>query len=508
MPSIVHNATVITPIGGTVRVLRAHSFTFDDGRVTALGPAAEFESRVAGGEFDQVIAGARRLVIPGLVNAHHHLYQVLTRGLPAAQNRRLFDWLRVLYRYWRHLDFQAVKLAARVSLAELVLRGCTTTSDQFYMFPPGSDVRVEAALEAAEDLGVRIHLGRGSMTLGQSAGGWPPDDCVERDADVLADCLRVLNAYHDPRAYAMRRIDLAPCSPFNVSRELLRDTAALARARGVLLHTHVAETLEEERYCVGRFGRRPVEYLADLGWLGPDVYLAHGVWLNEHEIRLFGQTRTGVVHCPTSNMLLGSGIAPVQRLLAAGARVGLGVDGSSSQDGGNLLAEIKQALLAARVRPLMGPGGGGVAQGAVARRNRPRGGTSERKCVEEPRASARAAARTPACPPAPGDRELFTVSEAFTLATVGSAACLNRPELGHLNPGAAADFAVFPMDDIALAGAVAHDPLAALVLCDAPRAANVYVDGREVVRDGHLTACDEVALARQLNELVGRGWVE
>ena len=460
---IIHDATIITPIKNQVQVLYEHSLVLADGRVAELGPAADFAPRLAKHDFGEVIVGDRYLVVPGLVNAHHHLYQSLTRCLPAVQNKHLFNWLLGLYEYWQHLDYEAVNVAAKVSLAELLLHGCTTTSDHFYMMPPGSGVRMEAVLEAAEELGIRIHLCRGSMTLGQSGGGLPPDNCVERDQDVLEDCVRVLDAFHDPEPYAMRRIDLAPCSPFNVTRELLRDTRILARERGVLLHTHLAETMDEERFCLERFGCRPVQYLADLDWLGPDVYLAHCVYLNDDELRLFGQTRTGVAHCPTSNMRLGSGIAMIERLLAVGARVGLAVDGSSSQDGGNLLAEAKQALLSARVRPAL--------------------------CGWCP------------TPSGVGDG-LFPVGEAFKLATIGSAACLNRDVLGHLNPGAAADLAMFRADDIALAGAVAHDPLAALILCDPPRADRVFVAGREVVRDGHLVACNEAKLADELNNLV------
>ena len=496
MATIIHNAIVITPTAGQVRVLRGHSLVFDRGRVIELGPAAGFAERVARGEFETVIAGQRYIVIPGLVNAHHHLYQSLTRCLPAVQDRRLFGWLLGLYEHWQHLDYEAVKLATKVSLAELLLHGCTTTNDHFYMLPPGSDVRMEAALEAAEELGVRIHLCRGSMTLGQSAGGLPPDNCVERDADVLADCERVLDAYHDPEPYALYRIDLAPCSPFNVTRELLRDTRIMARQRGVLLHTHLAETLDEQRYCLERFGCRPTQYLADLDWLGADVYLAHCVWLNDEEIGLLGRTRTGVVHCPTSNLRLGSGIAPMERLLAAGARVGLGVDGSSSQDGGNLLAEIKQALLVARVLPALATGSVSVPLTERADQSRDREGAVQ---AERPFDAAQGKLRDTATN---GQGGLFSVAEAFKLATVGSAACLNRGELGHLNPGAAADFAMFRADDIALAGAVGHDPLAALVLCAPPRAERVFVAGREVVRDGHVVGCDERGLAERMNTVV------
>ncbi len=457
MATLVHDTTVIATVQGRACVLHHYSFAFADGRIAELGPATGFETRLDE-PWDTVIHAEHLLVSPGFVNTHHHLYQAITRCLPSVQNERLFAWLRGLYPHWRTLDYRAVNVAAKVSIAELLLSGCTTTSDHHYMFPPRRDVQLEAVLDAATELGIRIHLCRGSMTLGAGAGGLPPDDCVEQDTDVVADCVRVLDAYHDPYPFALRRIDLAPCSPFNVSRELMRDTRALARERGVLLHTHLAETLDEERFCVERYGCRPVQFLADLDWLGPDVYLAHCVHLSPAEITQLADTNTGVSHNPTSNLRLASSIAPATDLCAAGVRVGLGVDGASSNDGGSILAAAKVALLSARHRMA--------------------------ESLDKP---------------AP---ELPTPQFAFDLATSGGAACLGRAELGHLSVGAAADFAMFPVDDIALAGAVAHDPLAALVLCDAPRPDRVYVAGREVVRDGRLTMVDEHALANELNTLV------
>ncbi|MBN2448006.1 MAG: amidohydrolase family protein, partial [Phycisphaerae bacterium] len=336
--TVVRNTTIITPRDGRVDALAAHSMVFAGGRVTELGPAADFEKRVATGEFGEVIDGKSHLVIPGLVNTHHHLYQSLTRCLPAVQNANLFDWLLGLYEHWRNLDAAAINMAAKVSLCELLLHGCTTTSDHHYMLPRHTDACIDAVVSAADELGVRVHVCRGSMTLGQSGGGLPPDDCVETDADVMKDYERVLAEFHDAQPYAMQRIDLAPCSPFNVTRELLRDTVTFARERGVLLHTHLAETVEEEAFCIEKYGCRPVQYMADLGWVGPDVYLAHCVQLNDDEIALFAKTRTGVAHCPASNMRLGSGIALTRRLMDAGVRVGVAVDGSSSNDCGNLLA--------------------------------------------------------------------------------------------------------------------------------------------------------------------------
>ena len=469
---IVHNAILITPTGNQVRVLPNHSLVFHAGRIVEFGPAAGYQERVSAGHYADVLNADGRVMIPGLINTHHHLYQTLTRCLPSVQNEDLFHWLTKLYPYWRNLDYDAVRIAAMIGIAELLLHGCTTTSDHFYMLPPASDVRMEAVIEAAETLGVRLHLCRGSMTLGQSGGGLPPDDCVETDAGVLEDCRRVLDRFHDASEYSMRRIDLAPCSPFNCTREVLRDTVALARSyENVLLHTHLAETLDEERYCLKRYKCRPVQLLADLDFLGPDVYLAHCVHLNDEEIALFAKTGTAVSHNPSSNLRLGSGIAPVRKMLAAGVNVGLAVDGSSSNDGGNLLGEVRQALLSARALQAMDYNAG-------PERVPKRRGTAD-------------------------TGPLFSAAEAFKLATLGGAACLRRPELGHLNPGAAADFALFRPDDVALAGAVAQDPLGALVLGSAPRADMVYVAGKEVVRNGRIVALDENALAERMNALVG-----
>ncbi len=431
-------------------VLRDYSISIRDGIIEAMGPSQE-SPRPANPPADEVIDAGRHLVVPGLINTHHHLFQSLTRGLKSVQDAPLFDWLTELYRRWRYLSYDAVRDAAAVSLAELMLSGCTTTSDHFYLFPPATDVRIEAVLEAAEQLGIRIHACRGSMSAGQSRGGLPPDDCVEDERAILSDSVRAIDRFHDPSPYAMRRIDLAPCAPFSVSPELLRDTALLGRQRGLLLHTHAAETREEERYCLDRFGVRPIRYLQDLGWLGADVYLAHCVHLSDEEISVLAETRTGIAHCPSSNMRLGSGVPPIRRLLDAGAKVGLGVDGSSSNDGGNLPAEARQALLLQRV-------GGGP--------------------------------------------EAMRVTEAFRLATLGGAAVLNRPVLGNLDAGLAADLALYRADDIAFAGAVAQDPLAALILCHAPRVDRLIVAGRTVVRDGRVLGLDLPALIKRFNALV------
>ncbi len=442
-----HDATLIVHEGGRPVVREHQSIVVEGTQIAAVGSAAEL-ARLA---VDETVDSSRYLIIPGLINTHHHLFQSLTRGLKAVQSAKLFDWLTGLYQRWQHVDFVADKMAAQISIAELLLGGCTTTSDHHYLFPVGSDVRLEAVLEAAESLGIRIHACRGSMTMGQSKGGLPPDRCAEDEKNVLADCTRVLDLYHDPQRGAMRRIDLAPCAPFNVSPELLRDTATMARERRVLMHTHAAETLDEEAYCLERFKCRPMEYLRQHHWVGPDVYLAHCVCLDDSEIELLARTKTAVAHCPSSNMRLGSGIPPVRKLLDAGVTVGIGVDGSSSNDGGSLVAEMRQAMLLQR-----------VAHGATA----------------------------------------MTPAQAFSAATMGGAAVLNREELGNIAVGNPADLAMFRTDDIALAGLIVQDPLGALVLGQPPRPERVMVNGRLVVKDGRLTMLDQERLVAEFNSLV------
>jgi 8-oxoguanine deaminase len=451
MPICIDSATVITSRDDQPVVLDDHSVVYDGNVITHVAPADEVNAALRDVDDVTRIDGRNLIVIPGLVNTHHHLYQTLTRGLKCVQDAELFDWLTALYTRWRHIDHAAVKLAAQVSIAELLLSGCTTTSDHFYIFPQGTDARVESVLEAADSLGMRIHACRGSMSVGQSGGGLPPDDCVQDEQTILRDCARVIDAWHDPDPLAMRRIDLAPCSPFSISRELLRETAAFARERGVLLHTHAAETRDEEAYCLEKFGQRPIPYLRDQGWLGSDVYLAHCVHLSDEDVTALVNTGTGVAHCPCSNMRLGSGTPPIAKLLARGCKVGLGVDGSSSNDGGHLLGEARQALLLQRVE------GGATALG---------------------------------------------VADAFRIATVGGAAVLNRQRLGRVAEGYAADLVMYRRDTIELAGAVAQDPLGALMLCRAGRPDRVVVNGQTVVEQGRLTRLDERKLAADLNQLV------
>ncbi len=392
------------------------------------------------------------IAVPGLINTHHHLYQTLTRGLPAAQNAELFEWLTTQYPIWAGLDAEMVYWSAVCGLSELVLSGATTVSDMFYVFPEGSDVTLDAVIQAAKDVGVRMHAGRGAMSLGQRDGGLPPDSVVQTPEAILADVERLVALHHDPSEGSMLRIDLMPCSPFSVTPELMVAMRDVARRHGLLLHTHLAETLDEERFCLERFGKRPLALLEELGWLGEDVYLAHGIHFNDEEIALLGRTRTGIAHCPSSNMRLGSGIARVLELVEAGARVGLAVDGSSSNDGGSMLAEARQALLLGRMRYGVG----------------------------------------------------YSAHQAMRLATRGGAEVLNRPELGGLAPGMRADIAIYDLNDVAYAGAAVHDPLAALALCQTTRPKHIFIDGRHVVEDGRLTTIDLPAAVRQHNQLAGK----
>ena len=403
----------------------------------------------------EAAAGARRLdargkvVLPGLVNTHHHLPQTLTRNVPRVQEAPLFRWLSELYEVWRCYDADAVDVSARVGLGELLLTGCTTTTDHLYLFPRGEERLIDVEIAAARDLGIRFHPTRGSMSRGRSQGGLPPDDTVQDEETILADSLRLIREHHDPRPGAMTRIALAPCSPFSVTDGLMRRTAALAREHGVRLHTHLAETLDEDAYCLEMYGCRPVEYLRRMEWLGPDVWLAHCVHLLAEEAALFGETGTGVAHCPSSNFRLGSGIAPVRALLAAGAPVGLGVDGSASNDCSNMLAEARQALLAHRL-------GADTAS-------------------------------------------WLTAEEVLWMATRGGARCLGRDDIGSLEPGKAADLILIETRRLSYAGG-ASDPLAALVFSPFPEPVDtVIVNGRIVVEGGELLGVDVPALVERAN---------
>ena len=399
--------------------------------VEQVGPTAALPS-----EADRVFDASGMVILPGLINTHHHLYQTLTRAVPAVQDATLFQWLKTLYPMWARMTSEAVYTSALVGLSELVLSGCTTASDHLYIYP--NDCRIDDEIRAAQEVGIRFHASRGSMSLGESQGGLPPDRVVEDEDFILKDTQRAIEAYHDPAPYAMLRIVVAPCSPFSVTPELMREAAALARAYGVRLHTHLAETLDEEQFCLRQFGRRPVEYAEDLGWVGDDVWHAHCVHLNGQEIASFARTGTGVCHCPSSNMRLASGIAPVRAYVDAGVRVGLGVDGSASNDSSHMLAEARMALLLQRVS---------------------------------------------------GNPAGLSAQEALWLATRGGAAVLGRDDVGQLAPGKAADLIGFRLDRLDYAGAL-HDPLGALVFCTPQRVDLSIINGRVVVEDGHLMTVD------------------
>jgi cytosine/adenosine deaminase-related metal-dependent hydrolase len=395
------------------------------------------------------IDGAGCVALPGLVNTHHHLYQVLTRV--RAREQGLFGWLTELYPIWAGVNEEWERAAARVGLAELALSGCTTTADHHYVFPRGVAGLLEAEIDVARDLGLRFHPCRGSMDLGTSEGGLPPDSIVQDTDAVLAETEEAVRRHHDPSPGSMLRVAVAPCSPFSATQRLMRESADLARGLGVRLHTHIAETSDEEAFCLERFGRRPVELLDDLGYLGPDVWLAHGVHLDDKDVRRIAETGCGVAHCPTSNLRLGSGIAPVRSLLDEGAVVGLGVDGSASNDGGNLLAEVRQAMLVAR---------------------------------------------------AEGDPAALTARDAVRLATRGGAGCLGRDDIGSLEPGGRGDVALFGVDGLGFAGAEA-DPVAAVVHGQPQRVRHLIVEGRPVVRGGELVTAEEAEIAAE-GHRVGR----
>jgi cytosine/adenosine deaminase-related metal-dependent hydrolase len=437
----IRNADVLVTMDGARREIPGGGLFARNGVIEAVGtdlPPA-----------DQVIDAAGCVVTPGLVNTHHHLFQTLTRAVPGGQDALLFGWLRTLYPIWSRMNPDDMALSTTLGLAELALSGCTTSSDHLYLFPNGS--RLDDTIHAAREIGLRFHATRGSMSIGESKGGLPPDALVEDEAAILRDCARVADAFHDPAPGAMTRIGFAPCSPFSVSRELMRDAALLAREKGVMLHTHLAENDEDVAYSLEKFGCRPGQYAEDLGWTGPDVWHAHCVKLDVQEIALFARTGTGAAHCPCSNCRLGSGIAPVRAMRDAGVKVGLGVDGSASNDAGHLLAEARQAMLLQRVN-----------LGADA----------------------------------------MSAREALEIATLGGAQVLGRSDIGALRPGMRADVAVWDMGGIAAAGA--WDAVAALALCGPHKVRDLVVEGRRVVDGGHIVTADIAAATRAAARTVAR----
>jgi len=417
----------------------------DGGKVDAVG------KRLRPRPGDEVLDGSYRVVYPGFINTHHHLYQTLTRNLPRVQNAKLFDWLTDLYEVWRELGPEAVEVSTRVGIGELLLSGCTTTTDHFYVFPrKAPEEFIDIEIETARAMGVRFHPTRGSMSRGRSDGGLPPDDVVQTPEAILKDCERVIRKYHDPKPFSMCRIAVAPCSPFSVTTELLEETARFARERKVLMHTHLCETMDEESYCLEKHNLRPLDYMEKVGWVGDDVWYAHGVYFHDEELARLAKTGTGVAHCPVSNLRLGSGIAPVPKMLEAGVKVGLAVDGSASNDCSGILREMQTALLVHRV-------GTGVT----------------------------------AMPP----------RKVLEMATVGGARVLGHPELGTLKPGQAGDLCAFRLDRIDFAGAM-HDPASAVLFCGSGQRADfTVVAGKVLVKDGKLAGVDEEELFHRANKV-------
>lgn len=434
---LIRNADYLLTMDETRRELVSADVLLRDGVVVAVGQNLTTEG--------EVIEASGCVVTPGLVNTHHHLYQSLTRAVPGGQDALLFGWLKTLYPIWARFTPDHMYVSAQVGLAELALSGCTLSSDHLYMYPNGS--RLEDTIHAAAEIGMRFQPTRGAMSIGESDGGLPPDALVEREAAILEDCIRVIDGFHDPSASSMCRVGIAPCSPFSVSRDLMRDAALLARDKGVMLHTHLAENEEDIAYSLAQFGCRPGQYAQDLGWVGPDVWHAHCVKLDPSEIALFAQTKTGVAHCPCSNCRLGSGIAPLRAMRDAGVPVGLGVDGSASNDAGNLVAEARQAMLLQRVA---------------------------------------------------GGADAMSAREALEIATRGGADILGRPECGRIEVGARADIAIWDVGGIESAGS--WDP-AALLLAGPTTVRDLLVEGRSVVRDGQVVTIDLPAQIAQQNKL-------
>jgi 8-oxoguanine deaminase len=440
---LLRNADVVATFDDADTMHTNASIFVRDNVIEAVGPAATLPQTA-----DVTIDARGMLLLPGLVNTHHHFCQTLTRNVPGTQDVALFPWLVTLYPIWARLTPEAVRVASAIAMAELMRSGCTTTSDHTYLWPNGS--RLDDQLEAAAEMGIRFHAARGSMSVGQSKGGLPPDSCVEDEDAIMRDSQRVIEQYHDAARYAMTRIVLAPCAPFSVSAELMRESLALARSIGVHVHTHLAETLDEERYCLERYNMRPLELAESLGWAGDDVWFAHMVHPNAAEVTRLGATHTGVAHCPTSNMRLGSGVAPVRALAKAGARVALGVDGSASNDSSDMLDEARHALLLHRVHD--GP-------------------------------------------------NAMTAREALRMAIRGGASVLGRDDIGVLAPGMAADIIGYRLDALGLAGGAVHDPLASLVFCRRGHVELSIINGRVRITDGAFVDVDLPRLIERHNRI-------
>ena len=447
---LVKHAQVVATMDDNRREIADGGLYIEDGFIRQVGPTADLTDAA-----DETLDLSGHLVMPGFINTHHHFYQTLTRAVPGAQDSGLFNWLRTLYPIWARMTAEHIDVSTRLALAELALSGCTTAFDHLYLFP--NDSRLDDEILAARDIGLRLHASRGSMSLGESAGGLPPDSVVETEAEILADSQRLIEAYHDGSVGSMTQVVVAPCSPFSVTTEIMKESAALARSFGVTMHTHLAETMDEEEFCISTYGRRPVELMEDLDWMGDDVWFAHSVFINDAEIGRMATAATGVAHCPASNMRLASGIAPVRKYLAAGVPTGLGVDGSASNDGSHLLGEARLAMLLARLDAAPNQSGG----------------------------------------------DLLTARTAIEIATRGGAAVLRRPDLGFLAEGMAADFIAVDLRRLEYAGAL-HDPVAAAMFAAPVNVDFNYVGGKPVVANGQLVTLELEPLIERHNRLAGQ----
>jgi len=448
---LIHNAHTIATLNDAGDEFRNASVFVRGNTIEAIGPAAQLPSTA-----DRVIDAQHHVVIPGMVNTHHHMSQSLTRAIPGVQNAELFSWLTGLYPIWAGLQPDMIYASTQTAMAELLLSGCTTSSDHLYIYPNG--VKLDDCIAAAQEIGMRFVATRGSMSVGQSKGGLPPDRVVEQEDAILKDTQRLIERYHDASHGAMTQVAVAPCSPFSVSQDLMRLSAEMARHYGVRLHTHLAENDHDIAYSLEKFNRTPTQYAEDLGWLGHDVWHAHCVKLDDEGISLFAATRTGIAHCPCSNMRLASGIAPIRKMIEAGVPVGLGVDGSASNDAAHMVNEARQAMLLARLR----------------------------KSLEGPQVSAEGKTIF-GCDTAPME---MTARDALRLATRGGAEVLGRKDIGQLSVGYCADLALFDLRNLSFAGGAVHDAIGSLMLCASAPAAYTVVNGRVVVSEGQLASVD------------------
>lgn len=453
MPTLlVKNADLLVTMDHQRREISDGGLFIRDGFIEFVGESKQLPTQA-----DEILDLEGYIVLPGLINTHHHFYQTLTRVIPAAQDVSLFNWLKTLYPIWARMTPEHIRISTQTALVELALSGCTTASDHLYIFPNGS--RLDDEILSARQVGLRLHASRGSMSLGESKGGLPPDSVVEEEDFIIQDSQRLIQTYHDPNPGSFTQIVLAPCSPFSVTTKLMRESAELARHYGVHLHTHLAETQDEEAFCLAKFGHRPVAFMETLNWLGNDVWFAHSVHVNSTEIQIYKETGSGVAHCPSSNMRLASGIAPIMAMLKAGVNVGLGVDGSASNDGSHMLGEVRIAMLLARLNA-------GLSGASLTNQSAP---------------------------------PLMTARQALEMATLGSAAILGRQDIGSLEPGKCADFFAVNLNKLDYAGAL-QDPLAALVFCAPVKTDYTVVGGNFVIKEGQPINLDLDDLVHQHNQ--------